>query len=66
MMCNDFHRLRSVLVNLLGNSVKYTFKGEIQLILERMRDKVDRTDECVKNNLLKITIKDTGIGIPKD
>ncbi len=50
----DVTRLRQVLVNLLGNAVKFTEKGEIVVELKN------------KNSLLNFTVKDTGIGIPQD
>ncbi len=52
-------RLRQVLTNLMGNASKFTDKGEIELAL-----KTDKTDtDRIK---LHATIRDTGIGIPKD
>lgn len=48
---SDYRRLKQILVNLLGNAVKYTEKGQIKL--------------SVKNNkkTFRIAIQDTGIGI---
>ena len=53
-------RLRQVLVNILGNAVKFTEKGSIRLTAgvaneDKIRSKVD----------LIIEVEDTGIGIPK-
>jgi len=55
----DPTRLRQILINLAGNSLKFTEKGEIAInvkILKRKDDKVS----------LHFTVKDTGIGIPKE
>jgi signal transduction histidine kinase/DNA-binding response OmpR family regulator len=55
----DPTRLRQILINLAGNSLKFTEKGEIAInvkILKREDDKVS----------LHFTVKDTGIGIPKE
>ncbi|MEA2021226.1 MAG: ATP-binding protein, partial [Candidatus Caldatribacteriota bacterium] len=55
----DPTRLRQILINLAGNSLKFTEKGEITInakILKREDDKVS----------LHFTVKDTGIGIPKE
>jgi signal transduction histidine kinase/DNA-binding response OmpR family regulator len=55
----DRHRLRQVLLNLLGNAIKFTEKGEVVVRVEAEK----RTDQ---NVLLHFQVKDTGIGIPKD
>lgn len=55
----DVTRLRQILVNLIGNAVKFTNEGEVLIFV-----KSQKTDE----NKYKIifSVKDTGIGIPKD
>lgn len=50
----DPERLRQVLINLIGNSVKYTEKGSVKVTA------------LVKNNLVEIKIVDTGIGMSAD
>ena len=55
----DPHRYRQVLLNLLGNAVKFTEAGEIELSLDVDQD----TDKEVK---LHVRVRDTGIGIPED
>ncbi len=52
----DPHHLRQILVNLLGNAVKFTEQGRISLSIR----KIDSPDERVRLNFL---IRDTGIGI---
>lgn len=51
----DSLRIRQVLINLLGNAVKFTPKGRIIL-----RIMLDGTDE---NELITFSVQDTGIGI---
>ncbi|RNA63035.1 response regulator [Chryseobacterium nematophagum] len=53
----DESRLKQVLINLLGNAVKFTEKGEIEL-------KVEKLDMDDKNISLRFSVRDTGIGIP--
>ncbi|MCP4154890.1 MAG: response regulator [bacterium] len=53
----DPGRFRQVLINLMGNAVKFTEKGEINLSIE-----VEQEEE--KELVLHILVKDTGIGIP--
>lgn len=52
----DAGRLRQVLMNLLGNAVKFTPSGEIALSLEYLRQGDEGLD-------FKISVSDTGIGI---
>jgi signal transduction histidine kinase/DNA-binding response OmpR family regulator len=55
----DPGRFRQVLINLLGNSAKFTERGELELSIE-----VDEeTDDSI---VLHSKIRDTGIGIPAD
>ncbi|WP_138493602.1 PAS domain S-box protein [Paenibacillus pinistramenti] len=53
----DHERLKQVLLNLLGNAVKFTSKGSIAVKVERTKN---------NPNQLIFTVKDTGIGINPD
>jgi signal transduction histidine kinase/CheY-like chemotaxis protein len=55
----DAGRLRQVLVNLVGNAVKFTHQGEV-LVLVRAEQ------EAAGETLLHFSVQDTGIGIPLD
>ncbi|MCP4353003.1 MAG: response regulator [Desulfobacterales bacterium] len=52
----DPDRLKQILINLVGNAVKFTGKGGITLTVE----------PSDQENILKFTVRDTGIGIPPD
>ncbi|OPY12698.1 MAG: Autoinducer 2 sensor kinase/phosphatase LuxQ [Syntrophus sp. PtaB.Bin001] len=52
-------RLRQVLVNLLGNAVKFTEKGKITL-------SVSLEEEAERTALLRFEVQDTGVGIAPD
>jgi len=55
----DPTRLRQILINLAGNSIKFTEQGEI-VVRVQLAEKKD--DEL----LLHFSVSDTGIGIPKE
>ncbi|MFI5298131.1 MAG: ATP-binding protein [Polyangiales bacterium] len=55
----DPRRLRQLLVNLLGNAIKFTERGHVELAVEL--DPETRT-----GNRLRFSITDTGIGIPAE
>jgi CheY-like chemotaxis protein len=57
----DVTRLRQVIVNLLGNAVKFTEQGEI--IVEVTNDQVESDSQIP---MLHFIVRDTGIGIPAD
>jgi PAS domain S-box-containing protein len=58
-LVGDPLRLRQVLVNLLGNAVKFTELGQVVLTVARARDAESAGE-------LTFTVADTGIGIPPD
>ena len=53
-MTSDIDKLRQILVNLLGNAIKFTDRGSVSMRLTRGTTSV------------RIDIEDTGIGIPAD
>lgn len=53
----DAVRLRQVLVNLIGNAIKFTESGTINVAVQRMED---------SEGHLRFSVTDTGIGIPED
>ena len=64
IMIGDPARLRQILVNLIGNAVKFTNQGEITITVERLPP---IPDSSITNQLqLQFAVKDTGIGIDKN
>ena len=58
-LVGDGHRLQQVLVNLVGNAIKFTEKGSVAVLVEA----VDAGPEAAT---LRFTVSDSGIGIPAD
>ncbi len=55
----DVTRIRQVMVNLVGNAIKFTQQGEVELEVTLKSQTADRL--C-----LQFSVRDTGIGIPQD
>jgi len=55
----DITRIRQVLVNLLGNAVKFTAQGEVELEVALQ----SQADDHLR---LHFSVRDTGIGIPEE
>jgi signal transduction histidine kinase/CheY-like chemotaxis protein len=58
-LVGDAARLRQVLLNLLGNAIKFTERGDVALSVE-----ADWISEHKAG--LRFQVRDTGIGVPKD
>jgi two-component system sensor histidine kinase/response regulator len=67
-LVGDPSRLRQVLVNLIGNAIKFTDEGEIVLNVNLLHEEDPEYIEPKEENsvYLLFFVKDTGIGIPKD
>ena len=59
MVCGDPHRYRQVLLNLIGNSSKFTESGTIELTLTVEEEINEHVRLCA-------SVSDTGIGIPEE
>ena len=69
ILFTDHHRLSQVILNLLSNAVKFTFCGEVELILEETTFHHHQRITIEANQIskgVKITCRDTGIGISKE
>ena len=58
-MIGDPVRLLQIIMNLISNSIKFTFKGGIKISVRLLTD-------IRKKATIEFTVSDTGIGIPED
>lgn len=58
-LLGDPMRLRQILINLIGNAVKFTHKGSIDILIVIL-------NQTNKNITIKFTIRDSGVGISKE
>lgn len=54
MMHSDYARLMQVFINMIQNSIKFTFKGQVSIVVQQ---------DGQNPNIIQIQINDTGIGI---
>jgi len=57
-LIGDPSRLRQILINLIGNAIKFTSHGEVVIKIKKKNDENNLTE-------LKFSVTDTGIGIPE-
>ena len=55
----DPYRINQILLNIISNAIKFTEKGSVDLLFEMIT-------ETVSNQTVRITVKDTGIGMDAD
>ena len=56
---SDPGRLRQIVLNLVGNAIKFTHHGEIEISVSR----INRPGDALAD--IRISVRDTGIGIPQ-
>ena len=59
VLIGDSNRLRQILVNLVGNAIKFTETGEVVFRVEEMERQRDKVTYC-------FIVKDTGIGMTEE
>lgn len=59
VIMGDSVRLSQILINLVGNAIKFTHNGGITISIDRIADEGDQME-------IRFRVTDTGIGIPAD
>jgi two-component system sensor histidine kinase/response regulator len=65
-LIGDSYRMRQILVNLIGNSIKFTDEGEIILNISLAEEEIDSHNKTADKVCLLFSVKDTGVGIPEE
>ena len=69
-LLGDPNRLRQIIVNLIGNALKFTEQGEVVVTVQKWNGKMPATGQgspgAQPTVNLHFAVRDTGIGIPKD
>ncbi len=73
MLMGDFDRLRQILMNLIGNAIKFTAQGEVVITVQRAKEEgrirepsLEYIEQDAESVLLHFSVQDTGIGIPPE
>lgn len=61
IIIGDDFRVKRILINLIGNALKFTQKGHVELKIKEIPVKNKK-----RSTMLQFTVQDTGIGMPKD
>ncbi|MCG6535012.1 MAG: ATP-binding protein, partial [Syntrophales bacterium LBB04] len=65
-LLGDPGRFQQILLNLIGNAVKFTHQGEIVVTARCLSQANTTAGEGQTKSLLQFTVADTGIGIPQE
>ncbi|CAD8151609.1 unnamed protein product [Paramecium octaurelia] len=60
LMYSDPNRIKQILLNLLSNSLKFTEKGKIDIVVDYKYSEIENQQV----RLITISVSDTGVGIP--
>ncbi|CAK86183.1 unnamed protein product (macronuclear) [Paramecium tetraurelia] len=60
LMYSDPNRIKQILLNLLSNSLKFTEKGKIDIVVDYKNSEIENQQV----RLITISVSDTGVGIP--
>lgn len=62
LLYGNYQRLKQVMLNLVGNAIKFTHEGGVTISVEILKKKVTVRDQDLPG-MVKIRVADTGIGV---
>ncbi|KAF1814076.1 two-component histidine kinase [Eremomyces bilateralis CBS 781.70] len=62
----DYFRLRQIILNLVGNAIKFTEDGQVKVVISLASADVAGPNVGTGERMIEFTVQDTGIGIHKD
>ncbi|ARV63236.1 histidine kinase [Nostocales cyanobacterium HT-58-2] len=65
IVCGDYQRLKQVMLNLVGNAIKFTHEGGVTVSTDVVRKKVTFQDQQFPG-MVRVRVADTGIGVSLD
>ncbi len=63
VLIGDGNRLRQCLINLMGNAIKFTKEGRVELAVNQVQGRSANTNHVDSEVVVRFSIKDTGIGM---
>jgi signal transduction histidine kinase/PAS domain-containing protein len=65
LVYGDYLRLKQVMINLVGNAIKFTHEGGITISVDVVKKKINFKDQEFPG-MVKVRVADTGIGVSLD
>src|SRR5258708_40340681 len=66
LLIGDSHRLRQIIINLVGNAIKFTAAGEVVVDVSVESMALVTNHDPLTTTILHFAVRDTGIGIPAE
>ena len=66
VLIGDSIRFRQILVNLVGNAIKFTSRGEVCVEVQMLPTSENRQPDDKPSSFIRVAVRDTGIGIPPE
>ncbi len=64
-LMGDPQRVKQILMNLIGNAIKFTDQGEVVVRATRVQPKTDSMSTAGDRTIVELSVSDTGVGIER-